>query len=135
METTDTYNQHVPEYINPREQSLTVRIDDISTAKSVYVVMPTCSLNSNFLIRKVTSVIDGAIATADDVLTVKDGDGNSMGTITVAYSGSAAKDKDSLAPAANNLVAGGETVEIATGGQSTNAVAAYITIDFVKTEA
>lgn len=104
-------------------RSLTAEIEDISTAGQIYVVSP-----YKGKVVKVYSVINGAIANVDAILTVKDKGGNSMGTITVAYSGSAAGDVDSLTPTANNALCAGDTVEIETNGGSTNAVKCVITV-------
>ena len=103
---------------------LTVRMADISTAGSVYVVSPYAGTLS-----KAYSVIDGAIATADAVLTLNVNGGTDITqTITIAYSGSAAGDVDSCIPADNNTVAVGNYIKITTNGASTNTVAATITL-------
>jgi hypothetical protein len=105
-------------------RTLTTRIADISVASSAWVVSPI-----HGKVVKVYSVIDGAITVADATLTPKIG-GTSMtnGAITVAYSGSAAGDVDSSDPDANNEVAAGEAIEVATDGGSTGSVAAEITL-------
>lgn len=79
-------------------------------------------------ITRIDTKITGALATDDEVLTIKDGDGNSMGTITIAASGSAAGDEDSLVPSSNNTVAEGEWIEIETGGQNSNAERAIVAV-------
>lgn len=99
-------------------RAITAEIDDISSAGQTYICSP---FTGNVV--AVYSVIEGALADADATLTVKDKDGNSMGTITVAYSGSAGGDVDSLTPSANQDVAAGDMIEIETDGGSTNAVA------------
>lgn len=116
-----------PEYDTVNEFFTTI-IDDVSTAGQVYLTIPFAGT-----VTKVDSVLNGAIATADAVLTVKDGDGNSMGTITIANSSSAAGDKDSLSPSSNNGIAAGETIEIETNGASTNAVRVFLTVTVKRT--
>lgn len=100
------------------------QIADISTAGQTWLVSPIAGL-----VTKVYGVLQGAITGADATLTVKDKDGNSMGTITVANASSAAGDVDSLTPAANNDVAAGDAIEIETDGGSTNVVIESIIIE------
>jgi hypothetical protein len=103
-------------------------ITDISTSGSIYLVVPfACTVDL------VYSVIDGALATADATLTIRDHSGGSMGTITVGYSGSAAGDVDSLTPATNNTLAAGEHIQIDTDGASTNTVACHLTFRLTRT--
>ena len=103
---------------------LTVRLPDVSTASSVFVVSPYAGTLS-----KAYSAIDGAIATADAVLTLNvNGGTNISETITIANSGSAAGVVDSCAPSAHNTVAVGDYIKITTNGASTNTVAATITL-------
>lgn len=127
---TDTYSPFLPNHINPRKDSITVQIEDLSTAETVYVVMP----DQKALIDKVSSAIANAITVADATLTVSDGDANSMGTIVIATASSAAGDKDTLSPSSNNVVAAGEVISIATDGGSTTACKTQITIDFTYLE-
>lgn len=105
-------------------KTLAVKMTDVSTAGSVFVVSPYAGTLS-----KAYSVIDGAIATADAVLTLNVNGGTDVTqTITIAYSGSAAGDVDSCTPADNNTVAVGDYIKITTDGASTNTVAATITL-------
>lgn len=103
---------------------ITAYMDDISTAGQVYVVAPEAGN-----IREIYSVIDGAIGTANAVLTSKiGGTAVTNGAITVAYSGSAAGDVDSCFPTAANYVTAGQAIEIETNGASTNTVPVTFTI-------
>jgi hypothetical protein len=101
---------------------LTGQITDISTAGQVYIVSPVAAE-----VVSVSSVINTAITTADATLTVKTAAGT-VGTITVAYSGSAPGDVDTLAASSNTAVAAGATVEIETDGGSSTASVAQITV-------
>lgn len=101
---------------------LTTQIADVSTAGQIYVTAP-----DKGKIVGVYTALNGAIATADAVLTVKTAQGTA-GTITIAYSGSAAGDVDSLVPTSNNEVNEGETIEIETNGASTNTVPVEVTL-------
>lgn len=104
--------------------ALNVRIDDISTASSVWIVSPIAGK-----VTKVYSVINGPITVADTTLTVKIG-GVSVtgGSITIAFTGSAAGDVDSCSPIALNTVTAGQAIEIDTDGASTDTASAQITI-------
>jgi len=103
---------------------LTVKMDDVSTAGSVYVVAP-----DGGKIIKIQSVIDGAIATADAGITTEiNGVAVTGGAITIANASSAAGDVDSAEPTAANSVEEGDVIEIITDGASANTVAATFTI-------
>lgn len=113
---------------NVNERNLVVQIPDISTADTIYVAVPWgCTLNSAY------SVIDGALAGANSILTFKDNGGNTAGTITVAFSGSAGGDVDSTTFSSNNTFTAGQRLSIETDGGSTNAVPVTITLVFTRT--
>lgn len=104
---------------------LTTSIADISTAGQIYVVSPVAGT-----ISKIYSVINGAIATANAVLTPKiAGTAITDGAITVAFSGSAAGDVDSSTPSAANVITAGAAIEIETDGASSNTVEVVLTIE------
>lgn len=104
---------------------LTTAIADISTAGQIYVVSPVAGT-----ISKIYSVINGAIATANSILTPKiAGTAITSGAITVAFSGSAAGDVDSSTPSALNTITAGAAIEIETDGASSNTVEVVITIE------
>lgn len=105
-------------------KTLNIRIPDVSTASTFYVVSPYAGE-----IASLHSVIEGAIATADDTLTFTiEGTAITGGDITIAFTGSAAGDKDSSTPTAAKTVTAGDYISVATDGASTNAVGAAITI-------
>ena len=103
------------------------KIADISTAETVYV-----PVTHNGAISAVYTVIDGAIATADATLTVKNAAGATVGTITVAFTGSAAGDVDSLLSFSNNSFTAGDFITVETDGASSGAAAVGISIEFVR---
>jgi hypothetical protein len=104
---------------------LTTSIADISTAGQIYVVSPVAGT-----ITKIYSVINGAIATANSILTPKiAGTAITGGAITVAFSGSAAGDVDSSTPTAANTITAGAAIEIETDGASANTVEVVLTIE------
>lgn len=100
---------------NVNKVVLNVHHDDLSSASSHYVVAPIAGT-----ITAAYSVIDGAIATADTTLQLKIGGTNvTNGSITIAYSGSAAGDVDSCTPTAANTVSAGQAIEVASDGATT----------------
>lgn len=103
---------------------LTVQLADISAASSCYVVAP----NAGY-VRKIYSTISGAITVADAAITASIGGTNMTGgSITIAYSGSAAGDVDSCSPTANNKVNAGQAIKLTTDGGSTDTSIAVFTI-------
>lgn len=106
-----------------KTQVVAFQIDDVSTAGQAYFYAPFAGT-----LTKVTSVLNGPIATNDDTLTVKTQAGTA-GTITIANAGSAAGDVDSLTVTTNGEVTAGSLIEIETDGASTNAVSANITLE------
>ena len=113
----------------PRADSklLTVEIEDISTAGQSYI----CPGFDGKIVR-ISSVINGTIATANATLTPKiSGTAVTGGAITVAYSGSAAGDVDSSTPTGANTFSATDNIEIETSGASTNTVKCFITIEVV----
>lgn len=107
------------------KMTLCTVFQDISSAGQAYVVAPVAGT-----VAKVYTVLGGAIGTADAVITVKDGDGNSMGTITIEDNSSAAGDQDNLTPTSNNVVAAGELIEFETNAASSNTIEVSITVEF-----
>lgn len=97
-------------------------IADVSTAGQIYIPIP-----DGGEVVKIISALNGTIATADATLTAKIG-GTAVtgGSITIAYSGSAAGDVDTCEPTAARSVDEGGTLEIETSGASTNTVAVTI---------
>lgn len=104
---------------------LTVEIPDISTADQRYVYP-----GFRGKIKRILSVIDGTIATADADLTTKIG-GTAVtgGLITVTASGSAAGDVDSATPTALNTFTATQPIEVETDGASTNAITVVVTFE------
>ena len=103
-------------------------IDDISTPATIYVVLPyACTVT------KVDTALGNAITVADATVTCSNHAGASMGTITVAYTASAAGDLDTLSPVGNNTFTAGQRMTIATDGNSTTLSKLYITISLTRT--
>ena len=98
-------------------------IDDISTASTIYIPMPYAGT-----VKRITTVLGGAIATANAGITVKNSAAASMGSITVAFTGSAAGDTDNLDPASNNTVTANDYITVETDGASTNTVKLYVSV-------
>lgn len=96
---------------------------DVATAETLTFVVPTPGY-----LRKVTTVLDGAITAANETITVSVDGGALSPTITITQSGSAAGDVDSaefFAP-----VKAGSRVTVATAGSSTGATGCAVTVTF-----
>ena len=104
-------------------RALTVKMIDVSSAGQVHVVSPYAGE-----VTAVYSVLNATIATAPAGITIKDKDGNVMGTITIADGGSGPGDVDSDVSIANADVAVGDMIEIETDNASTNTVEVEFTI-------
>lgn len=95
---------------------LDLKLTDISGTFDRYVPIPVACK-----VLHITTALSAAIAGSDLVLTVKNAAGSSMGTITVAQSGSAAGDIDTLTPTSNNTFAVNTALEIeGDGGPSSH---------------
>lgn len=95
---------------------LDLKLTDISGTFDRYVPIPVACK-----VLHITTALSAAIAGSDLVLTVKNAAGSSMGTITVAQSGSAAGDIDTLTPTSNNTFAANTALEIeGDGGPSSH---------------
>lgn len=107
---------------------LTAVLNDVSTAETIFVPLP-----FNAILTQVISCLQGTITGADSIITVRDSNGNSAGTFTVAFTGSAAGDIDTLFPATNNVFTSGQKVQIQTDGGSTGLQKLFLTLVFTVT--
>lgn len=113
---------------NVNERVLQTQIVDISTAAVVYVPIPWgCTLTAAY------TTLGGAITVANATITFKDNGGNTAGTITVAFSGSAAGDVDSTTFSSNNTFTQGQRVSIETDGGSTDTATLTVVLIFTRT--
>lgn len=106
-----------------RQYTISGVISDVSTSETVYVPIPYAGT-----VAKITTVLEGTLTTADATVTASNSAAASMGTITVAFSGSAAGDVDTLAPASNNTVTADDYITLATDGGSTGAQRLWFTV-------
>lgn len=100
---------------------LTGEIADVSTASSVRIPI-TDDMEGEVI--NVSTVLGGAIATANAVITVSKNNA-SMGTVTIATASSAEGDIDSLVPLTTDddrFLVAGDWLELTTNGASTNTV-------------
>lgn len=109
-------------------QTLMTYMADVSTAGQVYLPVP---WNANLV--KIYTSLGGALTGADAILTAKNSAGATIGTITVAFTGSGAGDVDSLTATTNNSFTAGQFVEIETDGASTGTQPIWITLTFTLT--
>lgn len=120
---TNTY----PSAPSLQTRFITCRIDDVSSAGSTWVVP-----GFSGRIEKITTVLHGAIGTADvDISTEIGGTAVTGGTVTIAYTSSAAGDVDTAEPTAANVFTDEQPLEVITDGASSNAVAVTVTYECV----
>jgi hypothetical protein len=105
--------------------SLSEQITDIGTADSKEFVVP-----SDGWLRKVETVLAGAITGADDVVTVSHNGSALSPTITIANSGSAAGDYDFAE--FYRAVRKGDRITVANSGASTGPQKAGVTVTLSK---
>lgn len=106
---------------------LTGEIADISTASSVRIPI---RKGMEGEVVEVATVLGGAIATANSIVTVSKKNA-SMGTITIAFSGSAEGDIDTLVPVTTDndrFLVEGDWLELTTDGGSSNVVPVGFTV-------
>jgi hypothetical protein len=113
---------------NTNKGKITVEFRDIGTARSIYI-----PFSEAVTITQITTVVDLAPSTADTILTCYNALAASMGTITIAVTGAAAGDVDTLTPASNNTVSANSYMRIATDGGCANTPNAMIQIDYTIT--
>jgi hypothetical protein len=113
---------------NVNKDFITVQLADVSTASAVLVpISRSCTLT------KVTSVINNAITAADAVISVSKTGGTSIGTFTIANSGSAEGTIDEFTPTLNNTLVAGNWVKIATDGASSTTAPVTFLLEFTLT--
>lgn len=102
---------------------LPFHIADVSTAGQIYVPVPDDAEGD---IVEIRTALNGAISTADAVLTAKIGGvAVTGGVVTIATAGSAAGDTDVARPTGARTVSAGQAIEIETNGASTNTVEVF----------
>jgi hypothetical protein len=107
---------------------------DVSTSSSAYVVTP---IKGH--VESVWTVRENAITGADATITVKLADGTSIGTATLANSGSAAGDRDQVTFSVgehtpNRQLQEGDVLEIHTNGNSSTACQTHVHPSFRQRE-
>lgn len=117
----------------PNQYVFTLHIQDASSA--------TAALNSGYLampfactVTNVYSVAYAAIATTDNVLTVANNAGSSMGTITVSFTASAIGDVDTITTiTTNNTFTAGQKLSVISNSGSATVCPMTITIIATRT--
>lgn len=114
---------------NVNKYKYAVRLDDISTNSFVLVPVPEAAA-----LTKCTAIIANAITVADAVLTFTNSTGPvSLGTLTIANSGSGEGSIFTFTPAANNSFTAGAYLKIASDGGSTDACEAVLFLEWTLT--
>lgn len=116
---------------NGNKHVFTTSIADVSTADFALIPFPfACTVN------RVTTILHSAITVADATLTVTNSTGPAtIGTITVAFTGSAEGTIDQLSAASNNAFTANTYLKIATDGASTTAAKLTIVVEVTRTGA
>lgn len=114
---------------NIRLATIGVKITDVGTAETI--VIPVTEHNEGE-IKRVSHTLGAAISGADSKIVIsKNGTALTGGTITVAYTSSAAGDLDYITPS-NVFVKAGDYITIANGGESTGAAVGFVVIDIAR---
>lgn len=105
--------------------AIAVKIDDISTADTIYLASPVTGV-----ISRISVCINGAIATADATVSATiNGTSVTGGAVVMPFSGSAAGDVVTVTPTANNTISAlTDYISLATDGASTNTVEAWVSV-------
>lgn len=116
---------------NANKGNLVIKWDDVTVADAQYLVFPfPCTIDT------ITTVLyNGAIATADEVITVTKTGGASLGTITITQSGSAEGDVDTLTPSSNNTLTANQYLKFSNNGASTGGRGLSLTVEYTRTGA
>ena len=102
----------LPDDSSVNEFLLTLDIADGSADATYYLVSPYAGT-----IKKIYTVTDGAVGTADITVTGKIGStAITDGAVTIATSGSAAGDVDSVTPSAENVITAGAAMNFVVAG-------------------
>lgn len=110
--------------------SFTTKIDDISTAGSIF--MPINDEMAGQVV-EVRTAISGVITGGDAVITLSiNGTALTNGVVTIANAGSAAGDVDTARPTGVVSIAAGEALEIETDGGSTGTVSALVSVTIAR---
>lgn len=114
---------------NTNKFALSASFPDVSTADTIIIPIPfACTLT------RATTALSAAITIADSTLTLTNSTGPStIGTITIAFTGSAEGTIDQLTPGANNSFTAGTYLKIATDGASTTTAKLFIFLEFTRT--
>lgn len=114
---------------NVNKYKYAVRLDDVSTNSFVLVPVPEAAT-----LTKCTAIIANAITVADATLTFTNSTGPvSLGTLTIAQSGSAEGSRFTFSPASNNSFTAGSYLKIASDGGSTDACEAVLFLEWTLT--
>lgn len=114
--------------LNTNKFKQTVFIADIGTAETILVPQA-----NNSRLTLVTIILNGAITSADSILSIYKNSATTIGTLTVAYSGSGEGSTFTFTPVSNNTFNAGEYLKIVNDGASTGPQKATIVLDFEYT--
>lgn len=112
-----------------RQISIPVPIADVGTAQTQIIAITAHNAGQ---LKRATHMLGAAISVADSLITIKkNGTALTGGTITVAYTSSAAGDID-FADFTNTFVVAGDYISVVNGGESTGAAPGCVTLDIIR---
>jgi len=115
--------------LNVNKYKHTVQFDDVSTADFILVPVPAAAT-----LNRCTVILNNAITGADSILTFTNSTGpSSLGTLTLANSGSAEGSRFTFNPGANNAFSASSYLKIATDGASSTACKATLMLEWTLT--
>lgn len=111
-----------------RQHILLTYLEDVSAVETIYVPIPYAG---NII--KVQTILEASIGSADSTVTIRNSSGSTMGTITVAYSGSAAGDMTYVEPSSDNTTTDNDYITVSSDGASTNSAKLRVAIVLERT--
>ena len=124
----DSDNIDTASIFNINSFEISKTLADVSTAETMYI--PTARA---ITVKKIVTCLQGVITGSDTTLTAKNAAGTSMGSITIAVSGSGAGVIDTLEPSANNTITADSFFTIETDGVSSGSSKMTIVIECLRT--
>ena len=111
-----------------RQHIFLAYLEDVSAVETIYVPIPYAG---NII--KVQTILEASIGSADSTVTIRNSSGSTMGTITVAHSGSAAGDMVYVEPSSDNTMTDNDYITVSSDGASTNSAKLRVAIVLERT--
>lgn len=123
-----TANIDTTSVINVNQGTVNASMADVSAASFILIPLPKCTVNTIYF------TLANAITTANSTVTITNSTGPAtLGTQTIAFSGSAEGTTFTFTASTNNTFTAGSYIKIATDGGSTVTCVTAITVLYTKT--